>query len=76
MKDSYSGRGPNTVPKTLSLHRRAAELLEKRAASKNNQGAYVSNLLFADEARIEGRQEGRQEERERLRRLLEEGSEE
>ena len=59
------------VEVNLRMPVEAREILRQEAPTPKSQGEYVSRLLFAERARMEGRIEGRLEERQR--RALQDG---
>ena len=50
-KPSYRGRGPNWVPRTISLDRRTDEML--RQLSHGNMSSFLRQLIAAEFARQE-----------------------
>ena len=64
-------RPSKMVQVNLRIAVEAREILRQEAPTPKSQGEYVSRLLFAERARMEGRIEGRLEERQR--RALQDG---
>ena len=64
-------RPSKMVQVNLRIPVEAREILRQEAPTPKSQGEYVSRLLFAERARMEGRIEGRLEERQR--RALQDG---